>query len=137
MRTLVAAHLILISSVTRVHVSYHSCIRSSILSSNTFHNNTVVFVLPVEFLERGDRAGELRINAPEGPFATSDTSFGRKPPPHIRTYLDADSQTAPQIMVRSTIIVRASDALPLAASVDDEQVFPEYPRLPVHSFTSA
>lgn len=25
-------------------------------------------------------------------------------------------------MVRSTIIVRASDALPLAASVDDEQV---------------
>ena len=26
-------------------------------------------------------------------------------------------------MVRSTIIVRASDALPLAASVDDEQVF--------------
>ena len=26
------------------------------------------------------------------------------------------------IMVRSTIIVRASDALPLAASVDDEQV---------------
>lgn len=27
-------------------------------------------------------------------------------------------------MVRSTIIVRASDALPLAASVDDEQVSP-------------
>ena len=27
-------------------------------------------------------------------------------------------------MVRSTIIVRASDALPLAASVDDEQVWP-------------
>ena len=27
-------------------------------------------------------------------------------------------------MVRSTIIVRASDALPLAASVDDEQVLP-------------
>jgi len=26
-------------------------------------------------------------------------------------------------MVRSTIIVRASDALPLAASVDDEQVY--------------
>lgn len=26
-------------------------------------------------------------------------------------------------MVRSTILVRASDALPLAASVDDEQVF--------------
>ena len=28
------------------------------------------------------------------------------------------------VMVRSTIIVRASDALPLAASVDDEQVWP-------------
>ena len=29
-------------------------------------------------------------------------------------------------MVRSTIIVRASDALPLAASVDDEQVDAEH-----------
>ena len=27
-------------------------------------------------------------------------------------------------MVKSTLIVRASDALPLAASVDDEQVSP-------------
>ena len=87
-------------------------------------------MLAVEVLEAGDRADKLRVNAPAEGFATSDTSFDWKPPPHTRTYLDADSQAAPQIMVRSTIIVRASDALPLAASVDDEQVLPNFPSCP-------
>jgi hypothetical protein len=40
------------------------------------------------------------------------------------TYVDFARGVYRSPMVRSTIIVRASDALPLAASVDDEQVCP-------------
>lgn len=45
----------------------------------------------------------------------------RQPVPTANVLLDPNSHLL-LIMVKSTLVVRASDALPLAASVDDEQV---------------
>jgi len=64
----------------------------------------------------GSQAGwsfiEIRVNVDmsDNPNPEIHSILARAPPDHSLH------------MVRSTIIVRASDALPLAASVDDEQV---------------
>jgi hypothetical protein len=50
--------------------------------------------------------------------------IGARSPPQI---YDHTQHVTLSLMVRSTIIVRASDALPLAASVDDEQVQSTFP----------